>query len=47
MFESHGLAVRRLRRIRVATVCLGDLPAGSARVLSAAERTELAQLLIN
>ena len=47
MFESYGVAIRRLRRIRVATVCLGDLPAGSARVLSAAERTELARLLNN
>ena len=45
MFDSYGLAVRRLRRIRVATVCLGELPAGRIRVLTSVERTELAQQL--
>jgi 23S rRNA pseudouridine2605 synthase len=47
MFESYGLAIRRLRRIRVATVCLGELPAGRTRMLSVAERTELVQQLNN
>ena len=47
MFESYGLAIRRLRRIWVATVWLGELPAGRTRMFLVAERTELVQQLNN
>ena len=42
MFAAVGAEVAKLRRLRIATVRLGKLPPGAARVLDAAERAKLA-----
>ena len=45
MFEVVGVEVRRLRRIRVASVYLGSLAGGRSRVLGPEECAELAKML--
>lgn len=45
MFEVVGVEVRRLRRIRVASVHLGSLAGGRSRVLGPEECAELAKML--
>lgn len=45
MCEAFGYHVRRLKRIRIMNIKLGELPVGQWRDLSEAERKELFQLL--